>query len=247
MKVSVISGVVIAIFSVSSAFAGNFGSPSPRYAATPYNWTGCYGGIGAGGGYHSSSLIDFDGLFAGSGGGGIGAVAGGQVGCNYQINQFVVGAEAEGYWSDLNTKLNASSALTESYSLNSNNTYDASAALRVGYAFNRLLAYAKAGLAVGGFNWSVSETELTAPGFTTHSTASQTLAGLLLGVGFEYALTDHVSTKVEYDYMNFGDPTIAFAGSCTGAGCGASISANVSETSNEVLQMVKVGLNYKFY
>jgi outer membrane immunogenic protein len=243
MKVSVIGGVVLAVFTASSAFAGGYGSQSSAYAAAPYNWTGCYAGVSAGGGYHTSSLTEFEDVE--SSGGGIGAVAGGQVGCNYQINRFVVGVEGEAYWSDLNTKFSDNEPSVATSSLSANNTYDASVALRVGYAFDRLLAYTKAGLAVGGFDWSVASTD---PGYSYSDTASQTLAGLLLGVGFEYALTDHVSAKVEYDYMNFGDPSIAFTGSCSGIGCtGVDLFSNTSITSNEVLQMVKVGLNYKLY
>jgi outer membrane immunogenic protein len=241
MKISLAGGVVVAVFTASSAFAADLAPLPPAYPATPYNWTGCYVGINAGGGYHTSSLVDLGGSQ-----GGIGAVAGGQVGCNYQINRFVVGFEGEGYWSDINTSFSANSPTTGTDSLSVNNKYDASAALRVGYAFDRLLAYAKAGLAVGRFDWSTAENEPLI-GENLTSSASQTLTGLLLGIGFEYALTDRVSAKVEYDYMNFGDPMINFSGSCVGVGCGVVISASLSETSNEVLQMVKVGLNYKFY
>jgi outer membrane immunogenic protein len=242
MKVSVLGGVVVALFTTGSAFAADLRVPPPAYEPGPYNWTGCYIGINAGGGYHTSSLLDFD--F--TSGGGIGAVAGGQIGCNYQIKRFVVGIEGEGDWSDVNTTLNeAETGFSDNFT--SKNKYNASAALRVGYAFDRLLAYSKIGVAVGGFSWSLTENETTAPALSTTAAAAQTLAGLLLGIGFEYAITDRVSAKVEYDYMNFGDPTVSFAGSCTGAGCAVGGLPSLSETSNEVVQMVKVGLNYKFY
>lgn len=243
MKVSVFGGVVVAVFTAGSALAADLRVPPPAYDPGPYNWTGCYVGINAGGGYHTSSLFDFG---LGSGGG-IGAVAGGQIGCNYQINRFVVGVEGEGDWSDLNTSLNeAETGISDTFT--SKNKYEANATLRVGYAFDRLLAYSKVGVAVGGFSWSLAETETTAPdAFTSSATASKTLVGLLIGIGFEYAVTDHVSAKVEYDYTNFGDPTVTLAGSCVGAGCGLTGFSSLSETSNEVLQIVKVGLNYKFY
>jgi outer membrane immunogenic protein len=235
--------VVLWAIAASSACAANFSAPPRPEAVAPYSWAGCYAGINAGGGYHSSSLLDLDGL-AGNGGG-IGAVSGGQAGCNYRIDRFIVGAEGEAYWSYLDTQISESGNSFGTETLNSKSKYDADIALRVGYAFDRLLAYTKVGLAVGGFDWSLAENDPTLS-YSVNSTASQTLYGLLLGIGFEYALSDRVSAKVEYDYMNFGDPSISFSGSCVGAGCAALTGSNFTETSNEVLQMLKVGLNYKF-
>ena len=39
--------------------------------------------------------------FTGNGANGWGAIAGGQIGCNYQINQLVVGIEGDGVWSGI--------------------------------------------------------------------------------------------------------------------------------------------------
>ena len=221
--------------------------PPPAYDPGPYNWTGCYVGINAGGGYHTSSLFDFS-----SGSEAEAASArspAARSGCNYQINRFVVGVEGEGDWSDLNTSLNeAETGISDTFT--SKNKYEANATLRVGYAFDRLLAYSKVGVAVGGFSWSLAETETTAPdAFTSSATASKTLVGLLIGIGFEYAVTDqYVRRKGGIRLLtNFGDPTVTLAGSCVGAGCGLTGFSSLSETSNEVLQIVKVGLNYKFY
>jgi outer membrane immunogenic protein len=55
---------------------------------TPYLWTGLYGGLQLGGGWDRSTWR----LFSQSGSG---AFYGGQLGYNYQIDRYVLGAEAD--------------------------------------------------------------------------------------------------------------------------------------------------------
>ena len=69
---------------------------------------------------------------------------------------------------------------------------------------------------------------------------------LLLGAGFEYAFTNQLSTKFEYNYMNFGDPVVTFTQACLGVGCGATTPVFIN-TEKEVKHIVEIGLNYKLF
>lgn len=241
MKRSIIIGIALGSLTVSSAMAADpdFAAKGP-YGEPVYSWTGCYAGIHAGGGLHTSSFVD-DVAVAG-----VGAVAGGQVGCNYQYNQIVVGLEGEAFWSGLNTQRAETDPTVFSDTAQSDNRYDGTVALRLGYAFDRLLAYGKVGAAFGNFAWSEADSTFTAPTAFYNATAAQTIAGFLFGFGFEYALADRWSAKIEYNYIDYGDPVITFAQTCVGAGCGT-FPSSFSSTEKEIKQIVKVGLNYRFY
>jgi len=95
--------------------------PAPIYSPTPmaYSWTGFYAGGHVGYGFGDSD----------------GFVVGGQLGYNWQFNQFVVGAEADAGWADLG----------DGDSL-------ASIRLRAGLPIDRLLVYGTAGLGFADFD-----------------------------------------------------------------------------------------------
>lgn len=90
-------GVFVAFSSVFSASAADLRRPvykAPSYLspAPIYNWTGFY--IGAHGGYGWSNFSG-DGTFGPGSATAKGFLGGGQLGYNYQIGQFVIGAEAD--------------------------------------------------------------------------------------------------------------------------------------------------------
>jgi outer membrane immunogenic protein len=220
----------------------------PAYKAPPpvapaFSWTGCYLGINAGGGMHNSDFIAETAAWEN-----IGAVAGGQVGCNYQIRQFVVGVEGEFDWAGLNSKSSFIDPTSENFSSTANNKYDATVALRMGYAFDRLLAYGKLGAAWGKFNWTSTETDFPGVGCECTSTesAARTLMGLLFGFGFEYALTDQWTAKVEYNYINYGNATANFTTTCSPAVFCGGFETSFTDTEREAVQTFKVGANFKF-
>ena len=152
----------------SVASAADLPTKAPVYTAAPvavYNWNGCYVGAHAGGGWarteftNTADTTAFGHLNPGEGFAYThnGFIGGGQVGCNHQINQWVLGVEGtfagttiKGDAADL-AILNDDVFTTKINSL-------ATVTARIGYAWNNVLLYAKGGYAGANVQFSVSDT-----------------------------------------------------------------------------------------
>jgi outer membrane immunogenic protein len=66
---------------------------------------------------------------------------------------------------------------------------------------------------------------------------TNTRAGLLLGVGWEYAFTNNWTGKVEYDYINYGSANIPYPDA---------VAAIQTVQVRDTVSIVKVGVNYLF-
>ena len=79
--------------------------PMPYAAPAPaFSWTGCYVGVHGGAGvFHDEGFRSGGGVTTDLAGDrhGVGGLAGGQIGCNYQIGMLVLGIEGEGFWSGM--------------------------------------------------------------------------------------------------------------------------------------------------
>jgi outer membrane immunogenic protein len=195
-----------------------------------YNWTGCYVGVHGGGG------VQYDTRTTMNGGGGL---AGGQLGCNYQDGQFVLGVEAEGWWSGLRSAKNLLSA-GDTAKVTSESRWGASFAVRTGVAINRVLIFGKVGGVVGRYDFSTLDS-FSIPGFiasTTTSSGGGTLAGLLIGGGFEYAFATNWTAKIEYNFIDYIHKDLTFVSQPGTFTSSESVSASQ--------HIVKVGINYKF-
>ncbi|MBI5319317.1 outer membrane beta-barrel protein [Bradyrhizobium sp.] len=204
-------------------------------AVPVFSWTGFYAGVhgGAGvlfdAGYQTVILNDKH---------GVGGLAGGQLGFNYQTGMLVVGIEAEGFWSGMKVTSDAFNANTWFATATVRNRWDFDIAGRFGVAFDRALVYGKAGWVFGGFDWNYN----TAFGYSNR--ASATLDGLLIGLGLEYAFLNNWTAKFEYDYLGFGARNVHFTEACTGGGCFLlpnGFTQNVSADKH----IFKLGINYK--
>jgi len=196
-------------------------------AAPIYNWTGFYAGVHAGGG------VLFD---AGAQQGindrhGSGALAGGQLGYNYQTGMLVVGVEAEGFWSGIGNTVDQFTGNTWWSTAHVKNKADFDVAGRFGVALNRALVYGKAGWAWGHFNWDYVDR------FNTSQNASATLNGLLIGLGLEYAIAPNWTTKFEYDYLGFNAKNVLFT---------TSVASTYIQNVSADKHIFKLGLNYQF-
>ena len=167
-----------------------------------------------------------------------GAIAGGQIGFNWQAGMFVFGAEIDGQWSGQENTFSVACGpgctATESIKIRSLATGRG----RFGLAFDWFMPYVTGGAAmVNGLN-NLSMTV----GGTTASFAplSHTTLGWTAGAGVEMALWSNWSAKLEYLYVSANGATkIAPIPSVLGLGF-ASTPGDYRDN------IVRVGFNYRF-
>jgi outer membrane immunogenic protein len=236
MKKLVVGIVGLTALLAAPAMAADLAArPTVKAVAPPpvFSWTGCYLGVHVGAGRQSSGFLT-DAPY-----GSVGALGGAQAGCNLQWRQFVIGVEGEYWASGLRDRdFFQSGSFTDEES--SRNRWDGAISLRSGLAFERAFIYGKLGVVWGKFEYADDQID-AADTFTGRGSA--TFTGVLIGAGFEYALTDNWTAKFEYNYLDFGDKVVDFTlTSCT-PGCTTGTSRF---TVKEVKQIAKVGVNYKF-
>lgn len=99
----------------------------------------------------------------------------------------------------------------------------ATARLRAGIAHDRTLIYATGGLALGGIDYTVQFPSWIQHGgdgtgspvrvlAATTAHWNDTVAGWAVGAGVEYAFTNKLTTKLEYQYLNFGKERVSASG-----------------------------------
>ena len=238
----------------SLASAADMPVKSPMYTKAPvmaplYNWTGFYVGSNAGysWGSQDNSLVTSTGVTVQSNSDHLnGFVGGGQIGYNWQVNQWVFGLEADfqgsGQKADGSLLLPGSGfnilvIPTTSIAYTDKLDWFGTVRGRVGYAMGdrgTWLPYLTGGWAYG--HGSVSGTTTFGATATSFS-GSQDYSGWTVGGGVEWAFADHWSAKVEYLYIDFGN--------------GPTLAANATGTLNIVSgtmtdNIVRAGVNYKF-
>jgi outer membrane immunogenic protein len=182
----------------SSAFAADVVAPDSE----AFNWSGLYVGANAGYAWGNSEA---DGLYDG---GDIvngdfnpdGFVAGAQFGYNWQMDSnFVLGLEADLQYSDQHDDVNNPPGFDSEASAEVDVDWFGTLRARAGVALDRALLYATGGLAMGGVKYSVDDNFDEGIG-----NDKNTQWGWTAGLGAEYAITDMVTVKVEYLYVDLG-------------------------------------------
>jgi outer membrane immunogenic protein len=244
-KLFLASVAFVALNAASSVLAADMRTPvykaQPAYTPVPvFSWTGCYIGVHAGGGWQVSSYTTEGGADSG-----VGALGGAQVGCNGQWRQFVIGLEGEFWGSTLHDR---------SYFQNENftddrysrNRWDGAISVRSGVAFDRAFVYGKLGVVWGKFDYTTDGSSIFQVFNTSTQRGDAIFTGVLIGAGFEYALTDNWTTKFEYNYIDYGNKVVTL----TDVVCFVSEPCFTRTPSNrtikEVKQIAKLGINYKF-
>ncbi len=181
--------------------------------ASVYDWSGVYVGAHVGYGWgetgtNIAGLPDFD---------GDGFLGGLQAGYNAQWGNIVGGVEIDGSWSGVEGS-------TLAGAVDSDLNWVGTARVRVGYAIDRFLPYITGGLALG---------EVEIQNNVTGFSESNTHLGWTIGAGVEAAVTQNITVKGEYAYIDLQDENYDLA---LGAGSKADFDAHT----------FKVGLNYKF-
>lgn len=223
-RIVAVAGLLLA--SGFSAFAADMPGPyqPPPQAYVPpapppvYNWTGFYVGGNAGFGI-ATAAVTAGGASASENLSGF--VGGGQVGVNYQAGWAVFGIEADLDGTTQNDTVTAFGA-----SLEDKIPWFGTVRGRIGAAFDRFLIYGTAG---GG--WGDFETTGTVPGFGSAS-ASQSHFVFAGGAGVEVGLTQNVSARIEYLYLDTGN--------IDNIGGVAGVTGRVQDN------LVRAGLNWRF-
>jgi outer membrane immunogenic protein len=225
-------------------------APAPIYAPI-FTWTGLYVGVNAG--YAGDKFeYPYGGEISGTGYSGkpsissSGALFGAQVGYNWQFgSNWVVGIEADYQWSNIEGNVNINGAiaglgtanLTAGSEINGFGTVRG----RVGYGWDRALIYVTGGWAFGRVD-SRASLELCGAGgggcFGGGLSRGTTHNGWTAGVGMEYALTNNLSFKTEYLFVDLGRKNLYSAN--YGRGTTAALDVETR------FHVVRAGLNYRF-
>ncbi|MBS0519938.1 MAG: porin family protein [Proteobacteria bacterium] len=216
---------------IAAAAAAIIATPLMAQAQTPANpyWQGAYGGVNLGGLWNSTNTSigenNTGGGFTGSSGGFIG---GAQIGYNYLLGPVMVGPEIDFQGSTLQTNVAGGagpSTIAAQYSVPWFSTFRA----RAGYPVGSVMPYV-----TGGAVWG----RQTLNGYDTagggYFNASNNFWTWTIGGGVEGHITDKWSAKLEYLYIGTPDSPL-------------STPYTTSVTGSPVGNVLRVGLNYKFY
>ncbi len=190
----------------------------------PFDWSGFY--LGANGGYGRGRTSWSD-PAAGAGSGNFrtrGALAGGQIGYNWQIGKIVVGVESDIDWANINGASAAGGvcATNGGGQCESRQSWLGTTRARLGVAFDRFLPYVTGGLAYGNVQAAQPS-----------GTSSSTQTGWTAGGGIEYGISRNWSAKAEFLHIDLG--TATFMGAASGT---PTLSVPITDN------IVRAGLNY---
>jgi outer membrane immunogenic protein len=190
-----------------------------RPLVTANTWTGCYLGGNIGYGWSKSHVDDtapgnFTGLTDISGPSGTGIVGGGQLGCDYQMGNVVIGAR--GLFDGANLKgsssMSADALATGSFSPGESMTVEtrwfATLTARLGYAVQpQWLVYVNGGVAWANNKYKDND-PTTFFGAPFNGEATGTRTGWTIGGGVEYKLQQNWSVFAEYDYIGLSSADV---------------------------------------
>jgi outer membrane immunogenic protein len=233
------------LVSVAPAAAADFPArlPVKAPAVAPvafFNWTGCYIGGQAGGGWGRKTFTDdpaspFPVFIAsdvplGSVADNIsGFAGGGQIGCDYQFTgNWVLGVQGLGLAADVSG--DALDTLGSSFmTLHAKTEWIATSTARLGYAWDRVLLYAKGGVAFDHDRYSANTLALA------FGPVNETRTGTTVGAGIEWAFANNWSVFAEYNHYFFVTKPETFIGI---------ISPVVDIKQN--IDTATLGINYRF-
>jgi outer membrane immunogenic protein len=260
-----LGGVVVTKRSLlaSSALAGwALAYPATAAAQTPgqavaASWTGFYAGIHGGYAWGANktscsfavaALSPCD-TFVFPGTRSKGGLFGGEVGANWQVQNWVFGLAGDFNWLDV-------SDTTQFPSIDAGKTdqfasrYDwlGTARGRVGFAAGRSLFYATGGAAFGRVKHEYVHNLFSQPPGGPGQTfaVAHTRTGWTVGAGWEFMLMPNWTFKAEYLHVDLGESNLDLAGLISGATAGgAPPGTSVLHFTNR-LDIIRAGINFKF-
>jgi outer membrane immunogenic protein len=244
------SALLAGIVTASAADMAYKAAPVPM-APAPFSWTGFYIGANVGGAWTpNSGGSDFGPLFPpfavlppavaiptiipgqldvlAGGGRRSGVIGGGQVGYNWQVNQFVLGVEADAVGTGLKGTTGTASRtigapifavpVTQTVTVDFGHIeWMATFRGRAGFAVDRALFYVTGGAAVAEIGGSTT-TVVNGPGiglppagtYVATNGGSSTRWGWTVGGGIEWAFSPNWSVAGEYRHTDFGNRATTF-------------------------------------
>jgi outer membrane immunogenic protein len=229
------AAIFAALSSASAADLKPYTKAPPPMAPPPFSWTGFYIGLNAGGKWATfdhtvtgpATTVTFTGDTTSS------WIAGGQLGYNWQVGQWVLGVEGDIDAQDFNRSRVIGTAIgpfIPGDTFAAESKWQASLRGRVGYAFDRVLLYA-----TGGVAWTNIKGTATLVGLGSFSNDT-TITGGTVGGGLEYAIWNNVSVGVEGRWSFYGDRT--FSGTIGGIPVSDKVSLDTAEVMGK--------LNFRF-
>ena len=185
-----------------SAMAADLRRPAPVYTKAPppivYNWTGCYVGGHVGGAWSSDhfTLDNGAGIVESFSYDPSSWIGGGQLGCQLQSNNLVIGVE--GTWSGLNLDQTDVSVLSPPRRRTFKLDEIATVTGRLGYAWDQWMIYGKAGWADARID-TFAINPLTSVNIDLNSWQS----GFTVGGGIEWMPWQNLVLGAEFNYYNF--------------------------------------------
>jgi outer membrane immunogenic protein len=242
-RLGIVASGLLSVFACAGLGAASAADlPARAYSKAPatlYNWTGCYLGGNAGGGFAHTrqefALAPFTGiLFSDSRGGDV--IGGGQLGCDVQLDRFVIGAQGQFDFGRINTSAIEPLFPTDTSAAQTKQVFTATA--RAGYLVTpQVLAYVK-----GGAAWT--QTYLTVTGSVPAPFLSESAvlnrSGWTVGGGAEWMLAPGWSIFAEYNYMDFGNGIAPYVSGPNTVGPPNVLNARLT------VQTALAGVNYKF-
>jgi outer membrane immunogenic protein len=208
-----------------------------------YNWTGCYigGNVGAARARIRETSVTVAGVafvsdFGRSSDSDL--IGGGQIGCDYQASNFVIGIQGMFDFTDLNSRHTLPAFPTFFDTTRTKDVFTVTG--RVGYLFTpSLLAYVK-----GGGAWARIDTTrfatVPAPTIVSEFANDQNRQGWTIGGGLEWMIASGWSVFGEYNFMDFGTERVQFVTGPLAVGIPSVISTRYE------IQQALFGVNYKF-
>lgn len=249
MKRILLSTVSLGVLGLlSPAFAADLPyAKAPPVTAPVYDWTGVYIGVFGGGGYGNHNVnnatgqavpfADYTANYSSTG-----AVAGGDIGYNWQSGSFVAGIEGNLAWTGIKgndaVQFNAGAFPGVTAVDADNLRWTGSLLVKAGYAIDRWLLYFDGGYAFGDIQHT--NTPPVGAGLPVDK-FNVTGNGLTGGGGIAYAVTNNIIAKFDYRYTSFNGynrPALAATGLTT--------NGQLSYSTVSTYSVVTVGVDFKF-
>jgi outer membrane immunogenic protein len=268
----VLAAASLCFAGVQLAAAADLGLATKEPLPPPFSWTGFYVGANVGAGFGTTestlNIAPPNPIITAIAGGAVppitvnlpiasqstnGFLGGVQAGYNWQTGFFVLGIEGDFD----GASLQGAAPCLVVFACNVKHNWLADITGRVGVvAVDRALIYLKGGAAWEQSNYSLGNSiTVGGPAGGTaflNASANATRPGGLLGMGIEYKFLSHWSTKLEYNFIDFGNQTVNFpiTAGITGVTLPPAITAalanGVPVTLREYQHIIKAGVNYEF-